>query len=237
MAVKLVPGRTIRSQLVLALVGSALVAFAAASAALLLYQRWTLEDRASEMAQPYARLVSVGAEAAIAFADADRAQEILQSLRRDPQVLAASIVLADGRVLARLGALPAEGPQAIPEGAGGDAPAQAAAVRGAAALAIERGRARLSHPLNDGARLLMTLDLSDLQRRTRDTLLVYGAGTIVLLAMVTLGLLWILQHTIPGPSRRWRRRSTACAPGRPKGGARPSPVPTSWPAWRKPSTP
>ena len=196
MAVKTAPGRSIRSQLVLALVASAILAFAAASGALLLYERWTLEDRVQAMAQPYTRLVSVGAEAAVAFADATRAQEILQSLSRDPQVLEASIVLADGRVLARYAAVTL--PAAADDRAGLSGEAGSGAGAGTA-LAIGRGTARLSHALNDGARLLLTLDLSDLQRRTRDTLLVYAAGTVVLLVVVTLGLLVILQRTITGP--------------------------------------
>ena len=193
MAVKLAPARSVRSQLVLALLASAILAFAAAGGALLLYERLTLEDRAQAMAQPYTQLVSVGAEAAVAFGDATRAQEILQTLSRDPQVLEASIVLADGRVLARYAASPA--PAAPP----------APAVRGDAGgstgteLAIGEGAARLSHALNDGARLLLTMDLSDLQRRTRDTLLVYAAGTAVLLVVVTLGLLFLLQRTITDP--------------------------------------
>ncbi|WP_284619402.1 response regulator [Aquabacterium humicola] len=190
MALKLAPARSVRSLLVLALVASAILAFAAAGGALLLYERWTLEDRVQAMAQPYARLVSVGAEAAVAFADVTRAQEILQSLRRDPQVLEASIVLADGRLLARYAA--GASPQALP-------PAATDGTDAGAALAIARGTARLSHPLNDGARLLLTMDLSELQRRTRDTLLVYAAGTVVLLVVVALGLLLILQRTITGP--------------------------------------
>ncbi len=203
MAMKMVPGRTIRSRLVMALVGSALLAFAAASAALLLYQRWTLEDRALEMARPYVRLVSVGAEAAIAFTDSARAEEILHSLQRDPQVLEARIVLADGRVLARHAAVPAPAlpaPRQSSElGRATEAHADPGGGRAGTALTIEHHTAWLSHPLNDGARLLLTLDLSDLQRRTRDTLLAYAAATLVLLAVVTLSLLWILQRTITGP--------------------------------------
>jgi PAS domain S-box-containing protein len=192
MAVKLAPARSVRGQLVLALLASAMLAFAAAGGALLFYERLTLEDRAQAMVQPYTQLVSVGAEAAVAFADATRAQEILQTLRRDPQVLEASIVLADGRVLAHYAspAAPAAPPPAAPGGAEGGMGTK---------LAIGQGTARLSHALNDGARLLLTMDLSDLQRRTRDTLLVFAAGTVVLLGVMTLGLLLILQRTITDP--------------------------------------
>jgi signal transduction histidine kinase/ActR/RegA family two-component response regulator len=192
MEVKLASARSVRSQLVLALLAAAVLAFAAAGGALLLYERLTLEDRARAMAQPYTQLVSVGAEAAVAFADAVRAEEILQTLRRDPQVLEASIVLADGRLLARYAAAhapaaPHPAPRHASEGAAGTE------------LMIGQGTARLSHALNDGARLLLTMDLSDLQRRTRDTLLVYAAGMVVLLVVLTLGLLLILQRTITDP--------------------------------------
>jgi PAS domain-containing protein len=193
MAVNLAPARSVRRQLVLALLAAAALAFAAAGGALLLYERLTLEDRARAMAQPYTQLVSVGAEAAVAFADAVRAQEILQTLRRDPQVLEASIVLADGRLLARYAAA-----RAAPD-APHPAPRHASEGAAATELTIGHGTAQLSHALNDGARLMLTMDLSDLQRRTRDTLLVYAAGIVVLLVVVTLGLLLILQRTITDP--------------------------------------
>src|SRR5204863_3135590 len=71
----------IRGMLPLALFVAALLAFAMATGAILLFERFTLEDRARSVVQPYAELVSVGAEAAVAFGDAARAQEILDTLR------------------------------------------------------------------------------------------------------------------------------------------------------------
>ena len=76
------------------------------AAAFLLFERLTLEGRARGVVEPYAELVSVGAEAAVAFGDAARAQEILDTLRANAQILEAQIVLADGRELARYSARP-----------------------------------------------------------------------------------------------------------------------------------
>ena len=95
--------RTIRGKLILVLFIAALLAFASASAAFVLFEHLTLENRALQIMAPYAQLVSVGAEAAVAFEDAARAQEILDTLRAAPQILEAQINLGDNRVLARYG--------------------------------------------------------------------------------------------------------------------------------------
>ena len=87
-----------------------MLAFVLAGAALLLYQRLTLEDRTRQVMEPYAQLVSAGTDAAVAFEDPVRALEILNTLRANPQIREAAIVLESGRVLARFsrasGALP-----------------------------------------------------------------------------------------------------------------------------------
>src|SRR5512136_443069 len=91
---------SIHNKLSLALGGAALLAFALAGAALALFGSLTLERRARQIMEPYAQLVSVGAEAAVAFEDPGRAREILATLRANPQILEAEIVLRDGRLLA-----------------------------------------------------------------------------------------------------------------------------------------
>jgi len=53
--------------------------------------------------------------------------------------------------------------------------------------------------LNDGARLYMTMELRALERETDEALLIFGLGAVALLAMVTLGLLAVLQRTIVDP--------------------------------------
>ena len=49
---------------------------------------------------PYAEMITVGTAAAVDFEDAPRAQEILNSLKSNPQILRADIILPDGRPLA-----------------------------------------------------------------------------------------------------------------------------------------
>jgi PAS domain S-box-containing protein len=175
----------IRTRLVLAVFSAALLAAVTAAAGLLLFERLTLESRARAIVGPYAQIVSVGAEAAVAFGDAPRAQEILGSLRAHAQILAAQIVLADGRVLARHG----------------DAAAWPLARERAdgVQLAPTRNAAELVHGLNDGARLHLVLDLGGLQHEARRTLLVFAAGVVAVLGVVMVGLLVALQRGIVRP--------------------------------------
>ena len=177
----------IRGRLALALFVAALLAFAAASAAILLFERVTLEDRARGIVEPYARLVSVGAEAAVAFGDAARAQEILDTLRSNAQILEAQIVLADGRVLARYSAHPqaaASPPLQRPDGV---------------LVSPDNHTIDLVQGLHDGARLHLVMHLGELERQTRAALLVMAAATVVLLAVLGLGLLAALQRSIVSP--------------------------------------
>jgi signal transduction histidine kinase/DNA-binding response OmpR family regulator len=178
--------RSIRARLVVTLFLAALLAFLAASGGFIAVQRLTLERRARAVVEPYAQLVSVGAEAAVAFDDGSRAQEILDTLRANDQIVDARIVLHDGRVLARYSAGPA-GP--ILPGQGPDG----------MRLSRERNTAELVRGLNDDARLYITMELRALDRETDEALLVFGLGAVALLAMVTLGVLAVLQRTIVGP--------------------------------------
>lgn len=82
----------IHNRLALVLLGAALLAFVAAGAGLVLYQRFTLEDRTRQIMEPYAQLVSVGTDAAVAFEDPQRATEILDTLRVNPQILQAVFI-------------------------------------------------------------------------------------------------------------------------------------------------
>jgi signal transduction histidine kinase/DNA-binding response OmpR family regulator/uncharacterized membrane protein len=178
---------SIRARLVVTLFATALLTFAAASGGFVLIERLTLEHRVRAVVEPYARLVSVGAEAAVAFADAARAQEILDTFRANTQIVDAQIVLQDGRLLARYGS----GPVKMPE--------QAGELADGVHLAPEHNAAELVHGLNDGARLYLTMQLGQLERETHNALLVFGAGAVVLLAMTTFGLLAVLQRTMVAP--------------------------------------
>ncbi|MEP7100598.1 MAG: response regulator [Burkholderiales bacterium] len=180
----------IRGKLLRVLFVAALLAFLGAGAVFLLVERLTLEQRVRQVVEPYAQLLSVGAEAAVAFGDAARAQELLESLRANPQIVEARIGLADGRTLGHYsasgGALNAR-PETL--------------VRRANGLVISptNHTAELVQSLNDGAQLHLVMDLHTLEREMRDALLLFGTGTLGLLAIVTFGLLVALQRTIVTP--------------------------------------
>ncbi|MBI5719273.1 MAG: response regulator [Burkholderiales bacterium] len=178
----------IRGRLALALFVAAGLAFVAISGGFIVFGRLTLEGRARSVVEPYAQLVSVGAEAAVAFGDAARAQEILDTLRANTQILEAQIVLADGRLLARYSAHhPPAPPSALPQRPDG------------VLISPDRHTVTLVQGLHDGARLLLVMSLRELERQTRDALLMITAGTLVLLATLALGLLAALQRSVVAP--------------------------------------
>ncbi|KQV96532.1 response regulator [Pelomonas sp. Root1237] len=182
--------RRIRSVLMLSLLVAAVLVFAAGAAGLVLVQRLTLEQRARAQVEPMAQLIAVGAEAAVAFGDARRAQEILDSLRPNPLVLSAELRLADGRLLAQLRAPQAvEWPAAAP--GGGSEPGFA--------LATGLGAARWVQALDGDARLVLVTSLAELQRQNLAAMIAFGAALVLLGAAVMLGLLWALQRSIGRP--------------------------------------
>ncbi|MBI3369675.1 MAG: hypothetical protein HY021_14860 [Burkholderiales bacterium] len=71
---KLLRPSDIRGKLLLVLFVAALLAFVVAGAAFVLVERLTLEQRVRRVVEPSAQLLSVGAEAAVAFGDTARAQ-------------------------------------------------------------------------------------------------------------------------------------------------------------------
>jgi PAS domain S-box-containing protein len=177
--------QSFRKKLILALLIAALLAFAAASAAFMLFEQLSLESRARQVMEPYAQLVSVGAEAAVAFEDSRRSQEILDTLRANPQILEAQINLPDGRMLARYSIRSNTAlAQPLP------------AVNG---IYLDRNNAILVQNLKDNAYLYLVMNLDELNRQTRDTVQVFAVGAVVLLAAVALGLLAALQKSIVGP--------------------------------------
>ena len=178
---------TIRRRLVLVLLAAALLAFIAAAAAFVLFERFTLESRARQVMAPYAQLISVGAEAAVAFEDAARAQEILDTLRATPHILQAQIELEDGRVLAHYGTQP------------GVAMSTPPARTAQAYVYMDRNAVVLVQPLQGGAHLHLAMSLDEIDSQTRKTLLVFASGMAVLLGTVTLGLLLALQQAIVRP--------------------------------------
>ena len=177
----------LRGKLVLAVLVAAALAFAAVGVAFLLFERTSLEQRARAFVEPYAHLVSVGAETAVAFADSARAQEIIDTLRVNVLVIEAQIAMADGRVLARHGKQPALASPPM------------TAWREGLQISRERNAAEFVQRLNDGAWLYLAIDLRRFEGETRSTLMLLGVVTAVLLAAVLLGLLLVLQRGIVRP--------------------------------------
>jgi PAS domain S-box-containing protein len=176
---------SIHNKLAFALGGAVLLAFAMASIALALFGSLTLEDHARQVMEPYAQLVSVGAEAAVAFEDSGRAREILNTLRANPQIWEAEMVLRDGRLLAGYSSRSNATfrPNRLkPDG-----------------VYLNDNTAELLQSLPDGAHLRLVMGLDELKRQNRNNLLVFAAGVLVLLVAVTLGLRLALQRTIVRP--------------------------------------
>ena len=179
--------RTIRGKLILVLFIAASLTLASVSATFLLLEHMTLEKRALQIMAPYAQLVSVGAEAAVAFEDSARAQEILETLRAAPQILGAQIILGDNKVLAGYGVRPDE--KIAPDPGTSDG----------VSVHIDRHAVVLIQKLRDGAHLYLATDLDEINRQTRNTWLVFAAVMAVLLGIVSLGLMAALQRVIVLP--------------------------------------
>ncbi|MBT0960763.1 EAL domain-containing protein [Denitromonas iodatirespirans] len=177
-------GLNIDKKLALVLWSSALLAFAVAGAGLALFQHLTLEDRAMQIMQPYAQLVSVGTDAAVAFEDPRRAQEILDTLRINPQILEADIFLEDGRPLASFRHASNAAPRAPPDRADG--------------VHLEDTTVELLQGLPRGAHLRIRMSLHQLNEQTQQTLWIFGAGALIVLA-AALGQLALLRRMIARP--------------------------------------
>jgi PAS domain S-box-containing protein len=175
---------SIGNKLALALVAMALLAFAAASAGLALYGQLTLKSRARKIMEPYAHLISVGTETAVAFEDPKRAREILDTLKTSSQILKAEIVLRDGRLLAGYNRANATfHPHPLkPDG-----------------IYLNDDNAELLQSLGDGAHLHLVMSLDEIHRQVRGIMLVFSTGLFVLLVATTLGLRLTLHKTIVRP--------------------------------------
>ncbi|MBI4998482.1 MAG: EAL domain-containing protein [Rhodocyclales bacterium] len=181
---RLLRGKSIRGKLALTLWGAALLAFCVAGAGLVLFQNLTLEQRARQIMEPYAQLVAVGTDAAVAFEDPLRAQEILETLRANPQVIEADIFLADGRQLASFSRQQGTKPRALAARADG--------------IYLHSTTAELLQGLPRGARLQLRMGLEQLSAQTQQALWMFGAAMLFVLT-VTLVQLAVLQRTIVKP--------------------------------------
>ncbi len=174
----------IHNRLALVLWGTALLAFVMVGTGVVLYQSFTLEHRTRQIMEPYAQLVSVGTDAAVVFEDPVRAQEILDTLRANPQIREAVIYLDGGRMLARFSRVPNASPAPLltrPDG-----------------LYLELNTAELLQALPGGGRLRLSMGLEQLSQQTQQALWIFGMGVLVLL-LVTVAQLLVLRRTLTRP--------------------------------------
>ncbi len=174
----------IQKRLALILWGSALIAFVLASIALMLYQSFTMKNRAQQIMQPYANLVSIGSEAAIIFEDPLRAQEILDTLRGSPQIREAEIILQSGRILASFNNTSVNRPHTATTKDDG--------------IYIEENNVELLQSLTTGAHLRISMDRAHLNKQFQQAIWIFGAGAFILL-IATFGQFFVLQRMIVKP--------------------------------------
>lgn len=174
----------IHKRLALVLWGVALSAIVVAGAALALFQSFTVEDSARQIMMPYAQMVSVGTNAAVASEDPIQAQNILNTLRANPQILEADIVIASGQVLAAFSHMPNAMPRPFPNKPDG--------------IYLSHETAELLQSLPRGARLRLTMGLGQVTRQIQQTIWVFGGGVLLILAH-TLAQLTILKRMIVRP--------------------------------------
>ncbi len=175
---------SIGKKLALALWGAAFIAFLVASVVLLLFENLALERRAQQALEPYVQLVSVSAEAAVAFNDPERANEILHTLRVNPQILEADLLLENGMLLAKYlttSNTPARPLLLRPDG-----------------IYLEPDVVELMRTLPEGAHLRIIMSLQQLRQMPQMTLWIFSIGVLVLL-VITLGLVVALRQTIVRP--------------------------------------
>jgi PAS domain S-box-containing protein len=172
---------TIYKKLAFILWGFAVIAYGVAGLGFALFQHLTLERRATQAMEPYVRFVSVGTDAAVAFEDPVRSEEILEVLQANPHIMTSAIVLEDGRLLAGFGSDFDPLQFHKPDG-----------------VYLFDDTSELLHPLTHGARLRLTMNLEQLGEETRRVLWLLGAGAIALLA-ITLGQLKVLRRAIIYP--------------------------------------
>ncbi len=174
----------LQNRLSLVLWGSAVLAFILLIIGVGVFHHFTLEQRARHIMEPYAQMIAVGTDTAVAFQDPTRAQEILDTLERNPDILGAQIVLDSGALLASFGPMSLTLPQpweAVPDG-----------------VYVGDDRVVLLQALPRGGRLRLGMSKEALSRETYQVLWLVGAGMLVLVA-ATYGQMTVLQRTIVRP--------------------------------------
>ena len=90
----------IQKRAVAAMLGTVLLAVVIFGVGLMIYWDRLLPARVEQFLMPAAEMINVGTATAVDLADAPRAQEFLNRLKANPQILRADILLPDGRLLA-----------------------------------------------------------------------------------------------------------------------------------------
>jgi PAS domain S-box-containing protein len=177
----------IQKRVVTAILGTGLLAFVILGGGLVVFRDRLAQSRVQQFLEPYAQMISVGATVAVDFEKADRAQEILNSLKSNPQILRADIILPDGRTLAT-----------YPAGSRPLAPRQWNRLDG---IYFPVGMAELVQNLpvtgNKAAHLFIRMSLNQVRHRNEQTLAelaLAGAGMLLVIMSVQFFLLrqWVL---------------------------------------------
>jgi PAS domain S-box-containing protein len=121
----------------------------------------------------------------VAFQDPLRAGEILATLRANPQIVRAEILLRDGHSLAVYRSRSAH-------------PVAVTALRHVGVY-VNHDSAELVQGLQDGATLRLVMSLDDLKHEIRRFVLTFAAGILALVAALTLGLRAALQRFLVRP--------------------------------------
>ncbi len=172
---------SIHKKLALILWGFALLTYVVVGAGVIVYQNYTLEQRAAQAMDPYVRFVAVGAETAVAFEDAARAKEILDTLQANSQIVQAALFLEDGRILSGFGD-------------------RRDFVENTTKFGITKlGKTiELRKSLSHGAQLYLTMNLEQFKDKMHRVVWGFGVGLILLLA-ITFGQMAVLRRAILVP--------------------------------------
>jgi PAS domain S-box-containing protein len=175
----------IQKRTVTALVGAALLALVIFGLGLMVYRDSLEQTRVQQLLAPYAEMITVGTAVAVDFEDSARAQEILNSLKSNPQIRCAVIILPNGRVLA---SYPPDSPPRDPAG-----------WNRAEGIYIAGNNAELIQSLTPGAarpaHLFIRMSLAAMQQRERQML-----TELSLAVSLILGVIMLLQFVL---LRRW----------------------------------
>ena len=162
------------------------------AAGIFFYQSRLLESRVQQILEPYAEVIVVSAKASVAFNTPERAEEILGSLASNPQILRADILLRGQQSFA---SFPTNAPPL---------PADRWTLANGVHFIDQRAEYVRTFKISDDevvkpARVVLRLNLAQLQAHNHQTLLLVGfAGFLILLA-TSVAELWVLRRSVISP--------------------------------------